>query len=506
MAGQLSRFQTRGFTSWKGTTRRNALSAIFQRQPQRASNLMVQLLAYRRGKSLESFLNQFPTKEFDDDNEYYWEAIGSSRKNIALLEARDEFGNVVTADTSYFIGKGTAPFYLVFGEDWFSDGEFIVGNLNELYQFRVLGDARTEGSRCVYKVELAGGNTEGCPPERLLAGERFSIEAAFVEQELSRKVGDIHFAAPVAMRNEWSTVRLYHKVAGSELNQKLEIGIPVVQEQADGSSKTAVQNMWMHYVDMQFEEEFSESKNRAIAFGRSNRNKNNEYTNIGKSGVAIKTGAGLFEQMEYSNTIFYNEFSLKVLLDALSSLSVAKLTFKDRHFLIRTGEYGARQFHEAVLKNVSGWTPFMLDNSSLGVVQRSKSELNSTTLSAGFQFTEWRAPNGVVVTVQTDSGLYDDPYRNKIPHPDGGLAMSRRYDIMDMGEMDQPNIFKCAIKGMPEVRSYQWGLRNPFTGQMGNPYMSYDEDSASIHKMSTFGVCVLDPTRTLSLIPAILQG
>jgi len=103
--------------------------------------------------------------------------------------------------------------------------------------------------------------------------------------------------------------------------------------------------------------------------------------------------------MEYSNTIFYNEFSLKLLLDALSSLSVAKLAFKDRHFLIRTGEYGARQFHEAVLKNVSGWTPFMLDNSSLGVVQRSKSELNSTTLSAGFQFTEWRAPNGVVVTV-----------------------------------------------------------------------------------------------------------
>lgn len=36
--------------------------------------------------------------------------------------------------------------------------------------------------------------------------------------------------------------------------------------------------------------------------------------------------------------------------------------------------------------------------------------------------------------------------------------------------------------------------------------MSYDEDSAVIHKMATLGVCVLDPTRTLSLIPAILQG
>jgi len=44
-------------------------------------------------------------------------------------------------------------------------------------------------------------------------------------------------------------------------------------------------------------------------------------------------------------------------------------------------------------------------------------------------------------------------------------------------------------------------VRNPFTGQLGNPYMSFDEDSAVIHKMSgKFGVCVLDPTKTFSLI------
>ena len=49
-------------------------------------------------------------------------------------------------------------------------------------------------------------------------------------------------------------------------------------------------------------------------------------------------------------------------------------------------------------------------------------------------------------------------------------------------------------------------MRNPFTGQMGNPNMSHDEDSATIHKMTTTGVCVLDPTRTMSLIPAILVG
>ena len=84
--------------------------------------------------------------------------------------------------------------------------------------------------------------------------------------------------------------------------------------------------------------------------------------------------------------------------------------------------------------------------------------------------------------------------------------MSYRYDILYIGTMDQPNIFKCAIKGQPELRGYRWGLRNPFTGQMNNMSMGYDEDSAEIHRMATLGVCVLDPTRTMSLIPSLLQG
>jgi hypothetical protein len=112
----------------------------------------------------------------------------------------------------------------------------------------------------------------------------------------------------------------------------------------------------------------------------------------------------------------------------------------------------------------------------------------------------------VKVKVDVDP-YYDDPVRNKIQHPNGGPAFSYRYDIFDIGTMDQPNIFKCAVKGQNgDFTSYEWGLRNPYTGQMGNPNASHDEDSATIHKMTTTGVCVLDPTRTMSLIPALLAG
>lgn len=119
MAGQLKKFQTIGFTGWKGLTKQNHLSAIYQSSPQKASNLMVELLAFRRGKTLETFLSKFPVKEFEDDSEYYWDVVSSARRNIPLVEARKLDGTVVE-DKEEMIGAGTEPFYLVFAEDWFA--------------------------------------------------------------------------------------------------------------------------------------------------------------------------------------------------------------------------------------------------------------------------------------------------------------------------------------------------------------------------------------------------
>ena len=100
-------------------TKDNHLASIYQRAPQPVSDFMVQLLALHRGKSLESELAKYPTKEFDTDDEFTWHVIGSSRRNIPLVEARKEDGTVVTSsDTN--VGVGTAPFYLVFAEDWFA--------------------------------------------------------------------------------------------------------------------------------------------------------------------------------------------------------------------------------------------------------------------------------------------------------------------------------------------------------------------------------------------------
>ena len=507
MAGKLGRFQMQTFNHWKGLTKRNHLGSILQEQPQMATNLMVQLLALYRGKTLDTFLSQFPTKEFESDDEYTWPVIGSAMRNIPLVEARDCDGNIITSATQSNVGVGGEPFYLVFAEDWFADGEVIVGDLNEVYPIRVLGDGRNEGTQTVYKVELMGGITTGMPAERLLAGERFSVEYAPVERELSRQVGDIRFASPIAMRNEFSSIRIKHKEPGSMLDKKIAFGIPMI----DDNGRKVVQNMWMHNVQWEFEKQWNEYKNNLLAFGRSNRNQNGEYLNIGKSGEVIRMGAGLYEQMEVSNTDYYNNFSLRRFMDNLYQISRTKLDFGERKFIVKTGELGAIQFSRAALADGSGWNPITYEYSAseLGIMVKTAAKTNphggayKMTMP---QVTEFIAPNGVYVKIDVDP-FYDDPVRNKIQHHLGGPAMSYRYDIFDIGTMDQPNIFKVGVKGqVGDFTSYQWGFRNPFTGQKGNPNMSFDEDSAIIHKFVTTGVCVLDPTRTLSYIPAELVG
>ena len=104
----------------------------------------------------------------------------------------------------------------------------------------------------------------------------------------------------------------------------------------------------------------------------------------------------------------------------------------------------AIQFHKEVLREVSGWSVFTLNGDALGVVQKTTSPLHQNALRAGFQFVEYMAPNGVVLKLEVDP-YYDDPVRNKIQHPLGGPAFSYRYDIMDIGTMDQPKQYWASV-------------------------------------------------------------
>lgn len=509
MPGRISNNQMVGVTAWKGTvTKDNHLYGLFRTNPQMASDVMTVLMSSMHLPTLDTYLSkEVPVREYEDDSELFWDVVTSSRRNIPLVEARRANGEVVKAGENN-VGVNFEPFYLVFPTDWFALGEVIWGELNEVYPMIVKEAGRQEGTNTVYLVEPFGAQgAEGIPPEQLIVGKKFSWAYAPVEENFSRKVGDVRFSSPVSMRSDWQRVRLQHKVGGKELGKRLAANIPVSRE-VNGKMQTAIASRWMLAVTWKIEETWNEYKCNALDRGVTTRMENGEYSNFGLSGLANRQGSGFRQQQAAGHQQYYTKFSIKDIEDALYDISAGKLDFSKRKFVIRTGERGAMLFSKAAKREMSGWLPLYGGASNVPYIQSgAKTEFAPNGVSVSdLQVTKWISANGLEVTIMIDSSK-DDIQTNKIMHPLGGPAESYRFDIFYASDEEQPNVQKCVVKGQPELRGYQWGpFANPFTGEMNNSSASFDEDAAIVHYKATLGLVIYDPTRCISLIPAILQG
>lgn len=511
MPARISNTQMVGVTAWRGTvTKDNHLYGLFRSNPQKASDVMTVLMSSMHLPTLDTYLSrEVPTREYEDDTELFWDVVTSSRRNIPLVEARRADGTKVDPNTSTAnVGVGFEPFYLVFPTDWFALGEVLWGNYNETYPVIVKEPGRAEGTNTVYYVEPYGANgADGIPVERLLAGEKFSWAYAPIEDNFSRKVGDVRFSTPVSMRGDWQRVRLQHKIGGKEIGKRLAANIPVSMN-VNGRVENRIATKWMLYTTWKIEETWSEYKNNALDRGVSTRMENGEYSNFGLSGLANRQGSGFREQQAAGKQVYYTKFTMGLLEDALYAVSAGKLDFSKRKFVIRTGERGAILFNKEAKKEMSGWLPLYGGTSNTPYITKGPSTdfaKNGVTV-ADLQVTRWMAANGLEVTIMIDSSK-DDMQTNKIMHPAGGTAESYRYDIFYASDEEQPNVQKCVVKGQPEYRGYQWGpFFNPFTGEANNNFASFDEDAAVVHYKATLGIVIYDPTRCISLIPAILQA
>ena len=489
--------------AWSGLTLKNHIGAIFGTQPQLVSPLTTVLLQNSGMKNLDTTLSLFPEKVLNSADDFVWKVVGSDERNIPLVEARFQ-GSVVDANT---VGVGIArtKFQLVFGEKWFTKMHVIAGPRPDVYQIRILEDAYEEGSLYVYECEVWGGqeSLQGIPGDELVGGNRFSIESAYSEDELSIQGAGIQFTSPYLMRNSVSTLRMEHKVSGAMIDCKVEpVYFAGIETRDPNTGKVHKSTTWMQEVYWQFEKAFSRIKSRTIMFGKTNRDENGRFLNKGNANIEIKAGSGIREQMEVSNTITYNLFSMRLLEDALSELSEGKLDFSERKFMLRTGERGAAQFNRAATAAASGWKA-MFDNTNQNAINKTTSKFNENSFKGGFQFTEWLAPNNIHIMLEVDP-MYDDKVRNKILHPDGGVAESYRYDVLYIGSMEEPNIQKIKVRGDDELRGYMAGIRDPFSGRRGG-IMQRMEDSATMTAMCGTGAMVKDPSRTLTFKPALLD-
>jgi hypothetical protein len=296
------------------------------------------------------------------------------------------------------------------------------------------------------------------------------------------------------MENTLSMIRKEYEVPGNMIKkgENKPLAFSFVDE------KGKLQTTWLKKLDWDFLTQFRRERARLLLYGNSNRMADGSFGNVGESGYEIRAGHGLYDQMAPSNTFYYNDFDIDWLTQVAIGLSVGKLPEDSRRFVLSTGEYGMYQFHRAVEAKASNWTPNF---------SQDRIKISGNKMTYQGQFLEYRAVNGIVFELMHDP-MKDNPVRNKIYHPEGGLASSREYDLLDFGTANgTPNIQRVALEGEEEIFRYIPGLRDPYSpyNNTTSPSMAASSvDGYQVIRAFIGGIRITNPMRTARFKPSIL--
>lgn len=479
---------------WAGLTTKNHLGSIYQVEPQDTSKLVTMLYRANRGVNFNIFLQQFGSITMDTDDDFRWRLQGSSKKNIPLEECTVN-GSAIS--TSSRVGKGGARFTLRFPEQYFSDTNLIVGEQNSVYPIRIVGIPTPVGSSWEHECELFTGDPDlFIPYEELQANKRFSKEWSIVEKTLSIKGGTPNYTSPFSMRNTFSMIRMQDTRPGNMISRPVAFAWRAM----DSSGKEKTMNTWTQYADWEFEQQFQDMKDKLINFATTNKADDGTFKQVGYSGFKIEQGAGLEQQIESGNMLFYNDFDIDIewLTEAIMDLTDDSHGGygETRSVVMRTGKWGSYNFHKALKNYTQLYTPLrnadMLSKKGDGWAYHEN-------------FVEYWGPDGSKLSVMVDP-TFDDRERNKIMHPSGkGVAQSYVYQLLNVGRTGGENNIKLVHeKGMEDFMGYIPGLRDPFQAQSPNRFMASPEDGYTFHRAHTGGVMVTDPTRCATIKPSVL--
>lgn len=482
---------------WSGLTRESHLGWLGMQEPEIISKTMNRLYELNVGSdNFVSFINGLPTEYISDDGVYRWFLQGSDERSIPLVKATtDSLGATLVTDAA-LAGLNRGFFYMWFPERYFEATSHIVGEKPEVYQLRVTEDPVQFANTWRYKVQLfTGDDTLWVTADDLAANTMWSELFGMVEQELSKRGNTVHHTAPYQMENTLSMIRKNYEVPGNMISKGKNK--PLAFAFVDQYGK--MQTRWIDKIGWDFYVQFERDKARLIGYGKSNKLPDNTFGHVGESGNVIRSGFGLFEQMEYGNLLTYNTFSLDMLTDFAMDMSYGKIPEDKRTFIISTGEYGAYQFHKDAVNKANAIT-YLDTNVNI------KSEGGKLTFDEG-QFLNYVGVNGIKFKLTIDP--MKDGYPNTMRHPDGGLASSYIYDIFDVGTTNgTSNISKVSVKDEEEFFGYIPGLRDPFSpyNKRTDPrMMATSIDGYSVFKGFIGGVKITNPKKTARAIPSILR-
>ncbi len=466
--------------TWSGLTTENHLSAIHQIEPQLASSIVTEVFGKMQYMGLDNFLSKYPTKMMETDMEYRWMLKGDDRRAIPIIS--------FSATDATRPGLNKTSFELTLSERNFEQSDFLIFDDRE-YGVRIMDEGYASGTNWTYTVmHMDPSDAFFIPAGLLVAGRKVSKQNNIVTNTLNKEYGGVQFSSHFEMRNDFSTHSKTMVVPGNMHDRPLLI----TMKSPEGKPVT----VWTRWQEMVHDFQWKKELNNHLMYGKSNKNgATGTYDMRGSSGFAIKSGAGLRQQISPSHKFYYTKFTLDYLLEVGQNLSINILPEDEREFLILTGERGMYQFSKEVENKVAIFNP-LGDERRLGV------GAGIDNLGFGGQYRQYRAYNGLKFTIM-HMPEYDDIVDNRLEHPEGGYVENYRMTIMNVGtSKGEPNIQKLGVKDRTDLKWYVPGSTTPYGPQKGSLGAS-KVDGYEMFCQTTHSLKLTNPLAAAELIPAI---
>jgi hypothetical protein len=404
---------------------------------------------------------------------YRWYLEGSEDKCLRSVENLERAAGNVTP------GLNKTTFKIKLDEDWFSRPDVIFGEDND-YPVQIVEGPFQDGTGYVYLCALETDDySKFIPLELLDAGKEFSKVWTTVQSEMNTDYGTQSYRGSFQLESQIGGFAQKMTVTDKAFRRDGRFGIPFTY-------KGKKVEKFIPMAQAKMDNEFYMSMEAQWWYGE-------KYTGNGPDGYIKRQAPGLRQLLKDGWVEYYNgPLTEQMLKEYLMDIFFSREDENNRKVTLMTGTMGSIMFHDLLASSASSF---------LTVDTHYISGSDPRQLSYGAQFTHYRGPEGLDVTV-VKNPLYDSRKYCKKMHPihtDKPID-SWRMTVIDFGTKDGAD----NIKVIKEKDTFTYGYHSGIIGKDGKPVqggaVATMDRSVTYFISGTGSIHMTDPTRGGELI------
>ena len=420
----------------------------------------------------------YGTKEIDTEV-FRWRLQGAEHRSAIVLE-NVEAGNAMP-------GANNTTFRIKLDLDYFAAPDVLLGEDND-YPLQIVDGPVQDGIGYVYTVKIQGDNPSVFfPPYLLEPGKEFDKVWTTVASEYNREFGTQQYPSIFELESQVGAFAQKVTITNKAMRDSGRLAFSFIYTDPK-TGKEQLNSKFLPMAEAKMYDELYQSMEAQYWLGK-------KQTQPGPDGYWKKTGPGVREQLKDSwNEYYSGPLTVERMKNYLLSIYFSRVNESDRKTVIMTGTAGSLAFHDALASEASSF--FTLDTNFIEEYKK-----NPKHLSYGAQFTHYRGPQGIEVTL-VQNPLYDSLKYCKRRHPlyPEMPIDSARMTIMDFASKngENSNIMQLRVKDT-FAYGHTIGTVGPMGpvkgGAVGSLIAGYD-----IFVEGTGGVVIFDPTTCGELI------